>query len=899
MVAVQHRSPGLVADLRAVGGDLTALVGGKAANLGELGRAGLPVPPGFCVSTEAYELVTAALDLAGVVAALDRVDRADPEGRSSLAARVREMVGAADMPSEVARAVSSAYEALPGGPEVPVAVRSSATAEDLPTASFAGQQDTYLNVVGTAAVLDAVRRCWASLWNERAVMYRSVNGIPNATVRLAVVVQRMVDADVAGVLFTADPVSGARHRAVVDASPGLGEAVVSGAVNPDRFVVDADTGRVVARTVGDKRVAVRPQPGGGTAHVTLPVADGTPCLSDTQLRELVRLGKRAEEHFGAPQDIEWALDPSGAMWITQSRAITTLFPIPPTTSRDGSPLRAFFCMSLAQGLQRPITPVGLSAFKVLGAAVGDIAGLPTADPVQGPPAVTSAAERLFLDITALVRHPVGRVVFPKVLDVMEARSAVALRRALEDPRLSRRPDGRLRFARRLAAVMLHYRMPLVATQALARPASAHRRAGRLEAQVRRLPTLTGDASAPERLEAVIRRLHVEVVPAMPGIAPAAAAGFAMLALARSLLGEDAGPGELQTVLRGLPHNVTTEMDLRLWQVAAQIRADDAAAAVVRDGPVADLVAGFRAGTLPPVVQRGLASFLDRYGHRAVAEIDLGMPRWRDDPGHLLGVLANYLRLPEGAADPQAEFLRASTQAEAMVHTLRQRARRRSRARGLAVGFALQRTRELAGLREMPKYLLVLGMSGARAELSRIGEHLVSVRRLATAEDVFFLDLSDIRAALAGADQRTLVRRRRETYERELGRRRVPRLLLSDGTEPEAPVAPSADGGLRGTPASPGVVTAAVRVVEDPADAHLEHGEILVVPSTDPGWTPLFLTAGGLVMEMGGANSHGAVVAREYGIPAVVGVPNATTRLTTGQRVRVDGTHGVVMPAEVP
>ena len=875
-----------------------ARVGHKAANLGELRRAGLPVPPGFCVTTEAYALVAAATDLAGVSDALDQIDRADTAQLAGQAARAREMLGAAGMPAEVAGAVALAYEALPGGPDVPVAVRSSATAEDLPTASFAGQQDTFLNVVGTTAVLDAVRRCWASLWTDRAVSYRSANGIAHATVRIAVVVQRMVDADVAGVLFTADPVSGARRRAVVDASPGLGEAVVSGAVNPDRFVVDADTGRVVTRTVGDKRLAVRPLPGGGTAHVTLPGGDGAPCLTDAQLRRLVLLGRQAEEHFGAPQDIEWAVDRMGALWLTQSRAITTLFPIPPSTSRDASPVRLFFCMSLAQGLQRPLTPMGLSAFRVLGAAVGDIAGLPTPDPVRGPPAVTSAAERLFLDVTALVRHPVGRAVFPRVLDVMEARSAVALRRALEDPRLSRRRGGRLRFARRLGRVMLEYRMPLVATQALVRPASAHRRAARLEAQVREHPRPSRDASARERLDSVIERLHRDVVPALPRIAPAAAAGFAMLGLSRRLLRDDVRPGELQTVLRGLPHNVTTEMDLQLWQVAAQARADEEAAAVVRDGEVADLVAQFRAGTLPPVVQRGLASFLDRYGQRAVAEIDLGMPRWRDDPSHLLGVLANYLRLPEGAADPQAEFLRVSAQAEAMLDTLTQRARRRSRVRGVVVGFALRRARDLAGLREMPKYLLVLGMAAARAELSLVGEHLAAAGRLAEAEDVFFLDLQDTRAALDGTDQRPLVRRRRETYERELGRRRIPRLLFSDGTEPEETVTASADGGLHGTPASPGTVTAAARVVEDPAGAHLEPGEILVAPSTDPGWTPLFLTAGGLVMEMGGANSHGAVVAREYGIPAVVGVPGATTRLTTGQRVRVDGTHGVVMPVEV-
>jgi len=894
MATMQHADPVLVVELRFVKGDMLAGVGGKAANLGELTDAGMPVPPGFCITTEAYRRLTESTSLAQVSAEIDRADPSDATSLADLARRAREIVAAAPIPPGVASAVSEAYEALPGGPRVPVAVRSSATAEDLPTASFAGQQDTYLNVMGTPAVLDAVRRCWASLWTERAVSYRAVSGIDTATVALAVVVQRMVDADVAGVLFTADPITGARHLAVLEASPGLGEAVVSGAVNPDRFVVDTGSGRILERQLGDKRLAVRPVRGGGTERVVLPPGGDSPSVTDTQLRELVALGSRVESRFGSPQDIEWAVDGSGTIWLTQARPITTLFPVPPTKSQDDSPLRVFFCMSLAQGLHRPITPMGLSAFNVLGSSVAAIAGMPTQDPVQGPPAITQAAGRLFLDVTTLLRHPVGRVVFPKVLDVMEARSAVVLRRVLEDPRLAPRPGGRARFARRLARVAIHYRMPLVAAQALARPDLAHRRAERLESHARLRNAAPGDASMHERLDAVTGVLLEDAVPPLPSVAPAAAAGFVLLEMARRVLGEDARPGDLQTVLRGLPHNVTTEMDLDLWQVARQIRADDAARALVRDGDVADLVARLRTGTLPPVAQHGLESFLRRYGHRAVAEIDIGMPRWRENPTQLIGVLSNYLRLPRDAVDPQDEFLRAGAEAEAMIGTLTQRARARGRARATAVEFALRRTRQLAGLREMPKYLLILTLSGVRSELFAIGQHLASEGRLATAEDVFFLDLHDVRAAIDGADQRVLVRRRRETYDQELRRHRVPRVLLSDGTEPEAAAAPSSNGdALRGTPASPGTVTAPARVVRDPADAHLEPGEILVAPSTDPGWTPLFLTAGGLVMEMGGANSHGAVVAREYGIPAVVGVADATTRIGTGDVVQVDGTNGVV------
>ena len=895
MVTAGFADTAAVLGLDAVDGTMLRLVGGKAANLGELTAAGLPVPAGFCLTTEAYRRVAGGTDLTQVCAALAATSPSETVTLTGLARRARELLAAAPMPPDVAGAVSAAYAALGDGAGVPVAVRSSATAEDLPTASFAGQHDTYLGVVGTEAVLDAVHGCWVSLWTDRAVGYRAVNGIDHAGVELAVVVQRMVDAAVAGVLFTADPVTGRRHRAVVDASPGLGEAVVSGAVNPDRFVVDTATGRILERRLGDKRLLVRAVPGGGTEQVVVP-DDGSASLTDNQLRRLVALGDRVERHYGAPQDIEWAIDEQDAAWLTQARPITTLFPLPPAAAmtNDGSQVRVYFCFSLAQGLQRPITPMGLSAIRVLASGVGDVAGAPVPDPVRGPSMVTELAGRLFLDVTALVRHPVGRVVFPRVLDVMEARSAVVIRRLLDDPRLARRPGGRALFARRLARVAIHYRVPLVALQAVVRPEAVHRRSARLEGDLLRRTRTLGDATACDRLDTATRLLREEVAPGIPRILPAVAVGFGLLGLAGRLLGEDARPGDLQTVLRGMPHNVTTQMDLSLWRLAAQIRAEDGVAVAIRDGDLADLTACYRAGTLPPVVQHGLARFLRRYGHRAVAEIDIGMPRWRDDPSHLLGVLANYLRLPPDLADPLSEFRRGAAEAEAMVATLQRRARHRSRARATVVGFSLRRTRQLAGLREMPKYLLVLTLAGARAELVTIGRHLAAQGRVAQADDVFFLDLRDVRAALDGADQRALVRERRETYAQEMRRRHLPRLLLSDGTEPEAANVPAADGALRGTPASAGTVTAAARVVLDPAGAHLEPGEVLVVPSTDPGWTPLFLTAGGLVMEMGGANSHGAVVAREYGIPAVVGVPDATSRIATGQRVRVDGRSGLVI-----
>jgi rifampicin phosphotransferase len=860
---------GLVVDL----GELRAVdlprAGGKAANLGELIAAGLPVPAGFCVTTDAYARVAAA------------VDPADPAG-------ARELLRSARIPDDVAAAVTAAYRAL--GDDLPVAVRSSATAEDLPTASFAGQQDTYLNVVGTDAVLDAVRRCWASLWTDRAVAYRADLGLAGADVRLAVVVQRMVDARVAGVLFTADPVSGRRHRAVLDASPGLGEAVVSGMVNPDHLAVE--NGRVVERRPGDKAVAVRALPGGGTERVAL-APDGGVCLTDAQAAALVALGGRVEAHFGAPQDIEWAIDGAGAAWLTQSRPITSLYPVPP--SRDGA-LRAFVCASLAQGLTRPITPMGLAAFRVIGGTAARLFGLPgphTADDLSGPTAFAAVGGRAFVDATAVLRNSVGRAAATRVLGIMEARTAVVVRALFADPAFAVVPGSRRRALRRVAPVLVHFRVPAVMLQAVVSPAAARRRVQRLGTRAASFPPSPPGAIADERLDRATEALRTALT-VFPRSAPAFAAGFLLRVVARRLAGPALDDVTMDAVLRSLPHNVTTEMDLQLWDLAQRVRSDPASAAAVRD---VDAARRYRSGDLPPLLQDGLAAFLERYGHRAVAEIDLGMPRWSEQPEHVLGALANYLRLDDPGAAPDARFAAGVRVAEQTVAEVVARVRPRSRSRARVVGFALGRMRELVGLREAPKDHLVRLIALARRELAAVGAELAGRGLLDGADDVFFLDLREVRSAVTGADHRSAVAERREVYARELRRRHIPRVLLSDGTEPEALAVSGtpADGALVGTPASAGTVTAPARVVLDPVGAHLEPGEVLVAPSTDPGWTPLFLTAGALVMEMGGANSHGAVVAREYGIPAVVGVPNATTRIATGVRVTVDGAAGVVRP----
>lgn len=885
----------LVLDFDHIDAGMVAVVGGKAANLGVLTKAELPVPQGFCVTTEAYRRVVTSTAMDDLLVLLSAAPTRDLAALGELAGRARAFVAAADVPDDIADAVRTAYTRL--GADVAVAVRSSATAEDLEFASFAGQQDTYLNVVGVDAVLDAVRRCWASLWTDRAVAYRATNGIDHRVVTLAVVVQRMVDVRTAGVLFTANPVTGRRNEAVIDASPGLGEAVVSGAVNPDHFVVDTATGEITERRLGDKKLLIRALPGGGTEQVELPADDQRACLTDEQVKALAELGRNVEVHYGSPQDTEWAIDVDGKLWLTQARPITTLFPVPASRMRGPDP-HVYLCLSLAQGLTRPITPMGMAGFRMLGTSIARNVRLDITDPLAGPPAFVEAGQRAYVDMSRVIRSGIGREVAPRIFGVMETRSAAVIRHLMEDPRFEVTQEFLWPLVKRVAPLALRMGVPFHVIGAIFRPAAAGRRIEKLGRQLAERLVVPDSASPRERLDHAERILANHIFPVLPRTLPAPAAGFAMLGLARKLLRGLVDGKDLQSVLRGLPNNVTTEMDLELWALTTKLRADAESAAAFRDSAVTELVERYRAGTLPPVAQTGLRSFLDSYGHRAVAEIDLGMPRWSDDPTHIVGVLANYQRLDDPDLAPDAMFARGVVEAEETIESLVRTARSKGRLRARLVRTSLRRARQLGGFREQPKYFLIVGLAAVRRQIGLVGEELAAAGRIDAADDVFFLDLADARRGLGGADLHELVAERRAAYDLELRRRHVPRLLLSDGTEPETQLSAGAaveEGTLVGSPASAGLVTGPARVVLDPVGAHLEPGEILVAPSTDPGWTPLFLTAGGLVMEMGGANSHGAVVAREYGIPAVVGVPDATSQIVTGQVITVDGAAGTITP----
>ncbi|MEV6821959.1 PEP-utilizing enzyme [Nocardiopsis dassonvillei] len=461
-----------------------------------------------------------------------------------------------------------------------------------------------------------------------------------------------------------------------------------------------------------------------------------------------------------------------------------------------------------------------------------------------------------------------------------------------------------------------------AADALLRPERARVRAYRAAARSRAVsapparisdPAVAGRAA--ERMRFVRGVLeHVGREALLPSLPPTFAA-LASRSLPALLLRGVVEANEVDAALRGAPHNVTTDMDLELWRLA------DGAGGhrdLLLRTPPAELAARHLAGELP---EFGLTAFLDAYGHRCAAEVDVGVPRWSEDPAPVFASIANYLRVTDPEQAPDRRFARAAREAEAALADVARRGRRARPVRGLLAALLLRRARDLAGLRELPKFIELYPLAQIRRQLLTVGAELAASGRLDGGGDVLFLTLAETEAAVASMETtegaatargsgalvtgpeagktadgfRALAAGRRRVHERETRRSRVPSVLLSDGTEVETvvPRPPAPEGALTGVAAAPGRARGRARVVLDPSRAHLEPGEILVVPTTDPGWTPLFLTAGGLVSETGSAVSHWPTVAREYGIPAVVGVRNATRRIATGQWITVDGAAGTV------
>jgi phosphoenolpyruvate synthase/pyruvate phosphate dikinase len=856
-----------VLDFQEIDQTQVAVVGGKGAILGELSRIeGIRVPDGFCVTTDAFQRILAQAP--SIDDQVDWLSRLDPDDRDAIrpvSAEIRRALEGIAIPEDLVAAITRSVARF--GEQAAYAIRSSAPAEDLPTASFAGQQDTYLNVLGPAAILQNVSRCWASLFTERAVTYRLRNSFDHRKVSMAVVVQRMVFPQAAGILFTADPVTSNRKIANVEASFGLGEALVAGLVNADAYKVR--DGEVVAKAVATKQLAIHASPAGGTQEMAIePERQDQPALTDEQVVRLAQLGRRVEAHFGRPQDIEWCLVDDGFQ-IVQSRPITTLFPIPAAGDQEN---HVYVSVGHQQMMTDPMKPLGLSLFQL-----------------TALPRMYEAGGRLFVDVAQRLASPRSRAAVMEALGKSDPLIEDALQTILDrgdfvPSILDDGPDG----PPPGGAPAPIETDPAIVAELIERSQAS------IAALKRDIRTKSGSALLDFVLADIQELKRVLFDPqSLQVIMAAMKASWWLNEQLQAWLGEK---NAADTLTQSVPHNVTSEMGLALLDVADVIRPHPDVVAFLRhveDEGFPDELPSFVGGR---EARDAIRAYLDTYGMRCVGEIDITKPRWSERPTTLVPmILGNIKNFEPGAGKRRLEQGHQEAwkkEQELLEHlgALPDGERKAEEAKRM-----IDRVRTFIGYREYPKYGMVSRYFVYKQALLEEAERLVQAHVLREKEDIFYLTFQELHDVVRTnqVDER-LIRQRQDAFS-SYQALTPPRVLTSDG-EVIAGAYRRDDlraGVLVGLPVSAGTIEGRARVIVDIAQADLEAGDILVTAYTDPSWSPLFVAIKGVVTEVGGLMTHGAVIAREYGLPAVVGVEHATQLIRDGQRIRVHGTDGYV------
>lgn len=849
-------------------------VGGKGANLGELSRIeGIRVPEGFCITTEAFKrIVEGTPGFEALLARLSLLKVEDREKINSLSAEIRRVIEEAALPGNLDEEVTRRLAML--GENEAYAVRSSATAEDLPAASFAGQQDTYLNIIGKEAILKHVSRCWASLFTERAVIYRIQNGFDHSKVQLSVVVQKMIFPQVAGILFTADPVTSNRKVLSIDASFGLGEALVSGLVNADTYKVRS--GKVIDKKISVKKVAVYALKEGGTISQEIPPErQDKQALTDEQILSLEGIGRRIEAHFGGPQDIEWCLA-EGTFHIVQSRPITTLFPIPEAKDEAN---HIYLSVGHQQMMTDPIKPLGMSLYLLVSFGQRFI-----------------AAGRLFVDVAPMVVSPDSRKTLLTTMEEHDPLMKDALLTILKrDDFIKLQPDETIEpgLDTDKNGTSWMFQSEIENDPAIV-PELIKKRETSVEALKQTIQTKSGTDLIDFILVDIEELRNILFDPqSRPVYMTAMNAHTWINEKMNAWLGEK---NAADTLTQSVPNNVTSEMGLALLDVADVIRPYPKVVAYleqVKDDDFLEELLQFDGGQ---EIKKALESYLDKYGMRCAGEIDITRTRWREKPAILIPmILSNIKNFEPGAGKRKFEKGReeALKKEQELLDRLRQLPEGEEKAQETQRVISL--IRNFIGYREYPKYGMVSRYFIYKQALMKEAEQLVHAGVIHEREDIYYLTFEEIREVIRThkLDYQIINDRKDEhkTYEKLT----PSRVITSDGEiitgaykRENLPAE-----ALVGLSVSSGVVEGRARVILNMEDANLEEGDILVTAFTDPSWTPLFVAVKGLVTEVGGLMTHGAVIAREYGLPAVIGVEDATKLIKDGQRIRVNGTEGYV------
>ncbi|MFJ6193789.1 phosphoenolpyruvate synthase [Bacillus thuringiensis] len=861
-----------VLDFQEIENTQLSLIGGKGLNLGELTNIqGIQVPEGFCVTTVGYEkAIEQNEELQTLLQQLTKLKMEERAQIGEMSKKIREVIMAVEIPTDVVEAVAHYLSRF--GNEHAYAVRSSATAEDLPYASFAGQQDTYLNIIGEEAILQHVRKCWASLFTERAVTYRIQNGFKHNQVSICVVVQKMVFPEASGILFTADPITSNRKVLSIDASFGLGEALVSGLVSADNYKVKE--GEISETMIATKKIAIYALKEGGTETKQIdPVQQKLQTLSEQQILQLAQIGRQIEAYFGCPQDIEWCLA-HDTIYIVQSRPITTLYPIPEVNDGEN---HVYISVGHQQMMTDAMKPLGLSFFL-----------LTTSAPMR------KAGGRLFVDATQQLALPASRDYLINTLGKSDPLIRDALTTVVErDNFITLLPDDEKEKS-------VGKGVPPASTQPEIEndPAIVTELIKNSEASLEELKQNMQLKSGVDVLDFILEDIQqLKKVLFNPQSIAVIMAGMNASTWINEKMEQWLGEkNAADTLSQSVQNNVTSEMGLALMDVADVIRPYKEVITYlqhVEDDSFLNELVQFKGGE---EARDAILTFLNKYGMRCSGEIDITKTRWSEKPTTIIPMILNHIRDFEyGASKRKFEegLQEAVKKEEELVNRLQHLPDSKQKVE--ETKRMIRNIRNCIGYREYPKYGMVNRYFIYKQALLKEAEQLVQSGVIHEVDDIYYLTFEELHEVVrTNKLDYELIQKQKNDY-KLYEKLTPPRIMTSDGeiiTGKYKRENLPADA-IVGLPVSSGVIEGRARVILNMEEANLEEGDILVTAFTDPGWTPLFVSIKGLVTEVGGLMTHGAVIAREYGLPAVVGVENATKIIKDGQRIRVHGTEGYI------
>ncbi|MGA5677258.1 phosphoenolpyruvate synthase [Bacillus bombysepticus] len=861
-----------VLDFQEIENTQLSLVGGKGLNLGELTNIqGIQVPEGFCVTTVGYEkAIEKNEELQALLQQLTKLKMEERAQIGEMSKKIREVIMAVEIPSDVVEAVTHYLSRF--GNEHAYAVRSSATAEDLPYASFAGQQDTYLNIIGEEAILQHVRKCWASLFTERAVTYRMQNGFEHNQVSICVVVQKMVFPEASGILFTADPITSNRKVLSIDASFGLGEALVSGLVSADNYKVKED--EIVEKVIAMKKLAIYGRKEGGTVRKKIaPNKQKVQTLTEQQILQLARIGRQIEAYFGCPQDIEWCLA-HNRFYIVQSRPITTLYPIPEVNDGEN---HVYISVGHQQMMTDAMKPLGLSFFL-----------LTTSAPMR------KAGGRLFVDATQRLASPASRDYLINTLGKSDPLIRDALTTVVErDNFITLLPDDEKEKS-------VGKGVPPASTQPEIEndPAIVTELIKNSEASLEELKQNMQLKSGVDVLDFILEDIQqLKKVLFNPQSIAVIMAGMNASTWINEKMEQWLGEkNAADTLSQSVQNNITSEMGLALMDVADVIRPYKEVITYlqhVEDDSFLNELVQFKGGE---EARDAILTFLNKYGMRCSGEIDITKTRWSEKPTTIIPMILNNIRDFEyGASKRKFEegLQEALKKEEELVDRLQHLSGGKQKVE--ETKRMIRNIRNFIGYREYPKYGMINRYFIYKQALLKEAEQLVQSGVIHEVDDIYYLTFEELHEVVCTNKlDYELIQKQKNDY-KLYEKLTPPRIMTSDGEiitgkykRENLP-----DDAIVGLPVSSGVIEGRARVILNMEEANLEEGDILVTAFTDPGWTPLFVSIKGLVTEVGGLMTHGAVIAREYGLPAVVGVENATNLIKDGQQIRVHGTEGYI------